>query len=43
LIPEEKNLLGTKVTLSEAELVEAANAMRKALGELVKQLEHRGK
>lgn len=43
MIPEDTGLLGTPVTLSLQELEEGANAMRAALGALVKAIERPGK
>ena len=43
MIPEDSQLLGTNVVLTESELDEAATAMRTALGELVRYIEHPGK
>ena len=42
MIPEDKNLLGTQVVLTVAELDTAATAMRVALGDLVKGIEQPG-
>lgn len=43
MIPEDTQLLGTNVVLTESELEEAATAMRTSLGELVRHIERPGK
>ena len=43
MIPEDAQLLGTNVVLTEAELEEAATTMRTTLGELVRHIERPGK